>query len=149
MQVNLLECLVLVHPPVSIELRIAVLLPLSLCLSVSLSLSISPLSLLSLSSLFSLSLLFIIIIVVVFRTFLSISVIYYYDCRCVQDFCYGESWNVGSSSLIVWAVNAAPSKDTLWTSDNGRFEVCQHAQGPLHRARCFVDGRGRLRFFSL
>ena len=40
-----------------------------------------------------------------------------------SDFCYGQSWDVGVSSLIVWAVGAAPSKDTLWTTDNGRFAV--------------------------
>jgi hypothetical protein len=35
--------------------------------------------------------------------------------RVSTDFCYGDSWNVGLSSLLVWAVGAAPSKDTLWT----------------------------------
>eukprot|EP01043_Picozoa_sp_COSAG02_P015445 COSAG02_NODE_659_length_18772_cov_14.955015_20_plen_163_part_00 len=43
--------------------------------------------------------------------------------RVSNDFCYGESWKVGVSSLIVWAAGAFPSKDTLWTSDNGRFSV--------------------------
>jgi len=43
--------------------------------------------------------------------------------RVSMDFCYGESWQVGVSSLIVWAAGAFPSKDTLWTSDNGRFAV--------------------------
>ena len=35
----------------------------------------------------------------------------------------GHSWDIGVSSLLVWAVGAAPSKDTLWTSENGRFAV--------------------------
>jgi hypothetical protein len=43
--------------------------------------------------------------------------------RVSNDFCYGESWNVGLSSLIVWAAGSAPSKDTLWTTDNGHFAV--------------------------
>jgi len=43
--------------------------------------------------------------------------------RVSNDFCYGSSWNVGVSSLIVWAAGSAPSKDTLWTSDNGKFSV--------------------------
>ena len=34
--------------------------------------------------------------------------------RVSNDFCYGSSWNVGVSSLIVWAVGSAPSKDTLY-----------------------------------
>ena len=40
-----------------------------------------------------------------------------------MDFCYGHSWDVGVSSLIVWAAGAFPSKDTLWTSTNGKFAV--------------------------
>lgn len=43
--------------------------------------------------------------------------------RVSMDFCYGHSWDIGVSSLIVWAVGAFPSKDTLWTTDNGRFSV--------------------------
>jgi hypothetical protein len=43
--------------------------------------------------------------------------------RVSNDFCYGNSWNVGISSLIVWAAGAAPSKDTLWTTTNGQFAV--------------------------
>eukprot|EP00966_Prymnesium_polylepis_P080391 1862287-Prymnesium_polylepis.1 len=40
-----------------------------------------------------------------------------------MDFCYGHSWDIGLSSLLTWAVGSAPSKDTLWTSTNGRFAV--------------------------
>jgi hypothetical protein len=40
--------------------------------------------------------------------------------RVSFDFCYGRSWDIGESSLLVWALGAAPSKDTLWTTDNGR-----------------------------
>ena len=43
--------------------------------------------------------------------------------RVSNDFCYGNSWNVGESSLLAWAMGAAPSKDTLWTSNNDRFVV--------------------------
>ena len=43
--------------------------------------------------------------------------------RVSNDFCYGNSWDVGISSLIVWAGGAFPSKDTLWTSDNKRYAV--------------------------
>eukprot|EP01047_Picozoa_sp_COSAG01_P075507 COSAG01_NODE_12959_length_1654_cov_1.257381_2_plen_166_part_00 len=60
--------------------------------------------------------------------------------RVSMDFCYGHSWDVGVSSLIVWAAGAYPSKDTLWTSDNGKFAVpgCQwsadheNIAAPLH-----------------
>lgn len=38
--------------------------------------------------------------------------------RVSFDFCYGESWLIGVSSLLVWALGAAPSKDTLWTTSN-------------------------------
>ncbi|CAK0845740.1 unnamed protein product [Prorocentrum cordatum] len=52
--------------------------------------------------------------------------------RVSTDFCYGNSWDVGVSSLLVWAVAAAPSKDTLWTSDNGRFQVAGCPWTPDH-----------------
>jgi hypothetical protein len=48
--------------------------------------------------------------------------------RVSFDFCYGQSWNIGESSLLVWALGVAPSKDTLnnhtaipgcpWTADH-------------------------------
>merc|ERR1712130_458471 len=38
--------------------------------------------------------------------------------RVSSDFCYGNSWRVGVSSLLVWALGSAPSKDTLWTTPN-------------------------------
>ena len=41
--------------------------------------------------------------------------------RVSFDFCYGRSWDIGESSLLVWALGAKPSKDTLWTSDNGKL----------------------------
>jgi hypothetical protein len=43
--------------------------------------------------------------------------------RVSFDFCYGKSWDIGESSLLVWALGAAPSKDTLWTTDNNRASV--------------------------
>jgi hypothetical protein len=39
--------------------------------------------------------------------------------RVSYDFYYGGSWDIGRSSLIVWAMGGKPSKDTFWTSDNG------------------------------
>ena len=39
--------------------------------------------------------------------------------RVSYDYYYGGSYDIGTSSLIVWATGAAPSKDTFWTSDNG------------------------------
>jgi hypothetical protein len=54
--------------------------------------------------------------------------------RVSMDFCYGESWNVGLSSLIVWAAGSAPSKDTLWTSTNGKFAVPGCPWTPDHEA---------------
>ena len=43
--------------------------------------------------------------------------------RVSGDFCYGDSWDIGISSLLVWALGAAPSKDTLWTSTNHRTAI--------------------------
>jgi hypothetical protein len=43
--------------------------------------------------------------------------------RVSFDYCYGESWNIGESSLLVWALGASPSKDTFWTTDNNRTEI--------------------------
>lgn len=39
--------------------------------------------------------------------------------RVSYDYYYGSSWDIGRSSLLVWAAGGAPSKDTFWTSDNG------------------------------
>ena len=43
--------------------------------------------------------------------------------RVSTDFCYGESWDIGVSSLLVWALGMKPSKDTLWTSENHRLAI--------------------------
>jgi hypothetical protein len=43
--------------------------------------------------------------------------------RVSFDFCYGESWKIGTSSLLVWALGLAPSKDTLWTTENGKVST--------------------------
>ena len=43
--------------------------------------------------------------------------------RVSGDYCYGKSYEIGESSLLVWAVGAHPSKDTLWTTDNNRTET--------------------------
>eukprot|EP00039_Didymoeca_costata_P006139 m.87745 g.87745 ORF g.87745 m.87745 type:complete len:734 (+) comp13128_c1_seq3:350-2551(+) len=37
--------------------------------------------------------------------------------RVSNDYYYGTSWNIGLSSLLVWALGAIPSKDTFWTTD--------------------------------
>lgn len=41
------------------------------------------------------------------------------NARASDDFLIGESWQVGTSSLLLWALGLAPSTDTFWTSDNG------------------------------
>ena len=38
--------------------------------------------------------------------------------RVSFDFCYGESWRIGESSFLVWAMGSVPSKDTLWSTAN-------------------------------
>ena len=43
--------------------------------------------------------------------------------RVSTDYCYGESWRIGISSLLVSALGKAPSKDTLWTTPNNRTEI--------------------------
>ncbi|CAB9515401.1 expressed unknown protein [Seminavis robusta] len=43
--------------------------------------------------------------------------------RVSFDFCYGRSWDIGESSLLVWALGSAPSKDTLWSTDNNRTAI--------------------------
>jgi hypothetical protein len=43
--------------------------------------------------------------------------------RVSFDYCYGESYAIGESSLLVWAMGAAPSKDTLWTTTNNHTET--------------------------
>ena len=43
--------------------------------------------------------------------------------RVSFDFCYGKSYKIGESSLLVWALGGAPSKDTLWSTDNNRTAI--------------------------
>jgi hypothetical protein len=43
--------------------------------------------------------------------------------RVSFDFCYGRSYEIGESSLLVWALGGRPSKDTLWSTDNSRTEI--------------------------
>ena len=43
--------------------------------------------------------------------------------RVSFDYCYGKSYEIGESALLVWAVGSAPSKDTLWTTENNRTET--------------------------
>ena len=50
--------------------------------------------------------------------------------RVSFDFCYGNSWHIGLSSMLVWTLGAHPSKDTLWTTANN-FTV-------NHRKACFA-----------
>ena len=38
--------------------------------------------------------------------------------RAGGDFKGGKSYDIGMSSLFIWALGAAPSKDTFWTTDN-------------------------------
>jgi hypothetical protein len=52
------------------------------------------------------------------------------------DFYYGRSWDIGRSSLIVWAMGAAPSKDTFWTTDNGNQST---TRGGCDKSGCPPD----------
>ncbi|XP_065187907.1 uncharacterized protein LOC135818451 [Sycon ciliatum] len=38
--------------------------------------------------------------------------------RASVDYKGGTSYHIGLSSILIWAVGAAPSKDTFWTTDN-------------------------------
>ena len=43
--------------------------------------------------------------------------------RVSFDFCYGGSFNIGTSGMLVWALGAHPSKDTLWTTTNNHTAI--------------------------
>ena len=43
--------------------------------------------------------------------------------RVSTDFCYGNSWDIGLSSLLPSALGKAPSKDTLWSTTNNRTVI--------------------------
>eukprot|EP00041_Stephanoeca_diplocostata_P032956 m.1075300 g.1075300 ORF g.1075300 m.1075300 type:complete len:922 (-) comp24239_c0_seq10:1896-4661(-) len=43
--------------------------------------------------------------------------------RVSTDYYYGRSWDIGVSSLLVWALGAAPSKDTFWTSNQSDIAI--------------------------
>ena len=45
--------------------------------------------------------------------------------RASTDYYYGRSWDLGHSSLLIWALGASPSKDTFWTTDNGDTATTQ------------------------
>jgi hypothetical protein len=55
------------------------------------------------------------------------------NARASFDFYYGGSWDIGLSSLLLWALASAPSTDTFWTSDNGQVATtmggCDKKQG--------------------
>ncbi|KAG7340586.1 hypothetical protein IV203_024129 [Nitzschia inconspicua] len=52
--------------------------------------------------------------------------------RVSFDFCYGKSYDIGESSLLVWALGAAPSKDTVWSTDNNHTETPGCSWTPDH-----------------
>ena len=54
--------------------------------------------------------------------------------RVSFDFCYGNSWDVGASGLLVWALGKHPSKDTLWTTANDRTATPGCPWTPDHEA---------------
>ena len=62
--------------------------------------------------------------------------------RVSYDYYYGVSWDIGRSSLLVWAMGSAPSKDTFWTSDNGNESTtrgaCDKTCPPDHSAAAAV-----------
>ena len=43
--------------------------------------------------------------------------------RVTSDYYYGNSWDVGPGSLLLWSLGAAPSKDTFWTSNQSDIAV--------------------------
>lgn len=43
--------------------------------------------------------------------------------RVTSDYYYGNSWDVGPGSLLLWSLGAAPSKDTFWTSNQSNVAV--------------------------
>ena len=53
--------------------------------------------------------------------------------RASFDFYYGESWDIGTSSLFLWALDIQPSTDTFWTTPNGNLSTslggCDRKQG--------------------
>jgi hypothetical protein len=57
--------------------------------------------------------------------------------RASVDYITGDSWDIGLSSLFLWAVNIAPSTDTFWTSDNG--DVATIMGGCDERGGCPED----------
>jgi hypothetical protein len=61
------------------------------------------------------------------------------NARVSYDYFYGSSWDVGSSSLMAWAANSAPSKDTLWSSDNGAQAT---TRGGCAKSGCPPDHSG-------
>ena len=54
--------------------------------------------------------------------------------RVSFDFCYGGSFNIGVSSLLVWALGASPSKDTLWSTTNNHTAIPGCSWTPDHEA---------------
>jgi hypothetical protein len=57
--------------------------------------------------------------------------------RASVDYITGDSWDIGLSSLFLWAVHIAPSTDTFWTSDNG--DVATTMGGCDERGGCPED----------
>ena len=60
--------------------------------------------------------------------------------RVSFDFCYGGSWDVGASGLLVGALGKAPSKDTLWTTANNRTATPGCDWTRARRPACIPDG---------
>ena len=53
--------------------------------------------------------------------------------RASFDYYYGGSWDIGTSSLFLWALDIRPSTDTFWTTPNGNLSTalggCDRAKG--------------------
>jgi hypothetical protein len=61
--------------------------------------------------------------------------------RVSTDFYYGASYDVGVSSLLVWALGANPSKDTFWTTDNAAAALHDPSSGgPIGLGGCPPEG---------
>ena len=63
--------------------------------------------------------------------------------RASNDFFYGGSYKLGSSSLLIWAAGSAPSKDTFWTTDNSLTNnSCSFGETSLAPNTCGCPANG-------
>ena len=72
--------------------------------------------------------------------------------RVTTDYYYGESWDVGAGSLLLWSLGAAPSKDTFWTSNQSDIAVglggCPATGCPADHSEAGAELHALLALFS-